>query len=1309
MGVKKIRFDLVERIDWDDALPIGEDTQSIPSFSDQQLLDLTKTHKDPLVIETARDELFHRRSPYRIANENDNVTCQYGRELVIPFPCEGCQHGPRQCDCRMRDRNTTEVLMAMAEDYLNGKLTSMVECESKFTERRISIAPLLDELKYRGIRVLNITAPEEQVLEEENVGKRIVEDVPDVLDYVLTRKVPVTTNVQGRFVYKNLGVQYPVRNILLTVTWYGHHTDGDKFTEKQRTDREGYFSLDSPDGLILSSMKVDIKAGLLMSDTVVFNVSEIRQKDGKMGDVLLTKNYSHLDGLVEALDNLTFDMETVVENTDIKETPQITIGEGDDMFALSPGSIPANYTYKVLHRLISPQLSGIVRDNLLEELLYILFNPYSTRMALDTPIDIERYKEKMKKDPASLAKMGTLGIGYVLSLQQEWRPTNFSLGTLLYSVALAPGEEQRVVVSERTEAYQVTDSESLTTDLSEEYRSNQQSDTDSIFNRSMREFTEGSTSMKSVTKGSSAGLLTSLFMTGSTSRTTTDSESHNYGSRNQMSSLAESFNESISRSAQKERESTRAGIRMATSEESSSVTSKIISNHNHSHALTMQYWEVVRNYMMNTRISDVKMVCYIPFDLIPFLPTDQDHIISPKKLMTTTVERGLNMKPFFYKRYETALNYFDAINSVIPYKYREGLALMKKYAAYPDWDFQKPSSSNAPRTLDLVVKGGILSYHDIGVTLHLKNRKGSIRGTLKEPVPTETHLARNRFDMINTLEVLRKYREQTLNYTFEVPPHIKDDDYDYISLNLTYPRIATYESYRTPEEIEKGKTDAWGPYTLISESYQSIYSIRLTRRELQNIGGPLIKSVSLKKSGDANELICRTPGALASLFVPSKMEELYSTLSYPLFDERPTMSFEELQKIETTFQHIVENTVRYSQAVWGTLTSEERAMLFERYTLALPKPSGVDIGSEVPLTDCIENTVEGFYGNCMIVPFSLPPAMAYEMKTSTKAIQDALYAYHADTFRAPETLISIPAGGMLGEAVLGGSNASEKIDITRFWNWKDSPIDDAPEIDLKKVPDISLLNGATAPSSLLTVKQALSLGLIDPTAMPDIAAELTKEGAAFKNITNMQAVSDHMTAIANKASEERMNTVSKGAIVAKAAMKAAAAAAGGAAAGAAGGLTGGAAGGGALDSVLSAVTGGGSGGGGLDLGSLFSGFAGGGGSGGGLDLGSILGSLTGGGSTGSTGSIVNTVLGALTGNSGVTSLVSSVLGGLGGLGGSDISSMVGSVLGGFNTDSMGSTIGGLVDSLSGGKTGSAGNMIGTIVDSVVKTIGGGGN
>ena len=40
---------------------------------------------------------------------------------------------------------------------------------------------------------------------------------------------------------------------------------------------------------------------------------------------------------------------------------------------------------------------------------------------------------------------------------------------------------------------------------------------------------------------------------------------------------------------------------LATSAEREQMTTKVIANHNHCHALTMQYWEVLRHFAVSAR------------------------------------------------------------------------------------------------------------------------------------------------------------------------------------------------------------------------------------------------------------------------------------------------------------------------------------------------------------------------------------------------------------------------------------------------------------------------------------------------------------------------------------------------------------------------------------------------------------------------------------------------------------------------------------------------------------------------------------
>ena len=50
----------------------------------------------------------------------------------------------------------------------------------------------------------------------------------------------------------------------------------------------------------------------------------------------------------------------------------------------------------------------------------------------------------------------------------------------------------------------------------------------------------------------------------------------------------------------------------------------------------------------------------------------------------------------------------------------------------------------------------------------------------------------------------------------------------------------------------------------------------------------------------------------------------------------PQLAFADLLRIEALLQHVVENTVEYSKAVWQGLTAEERTILLERFTIGVP-------------------------------------------------------------------------------------------------------------------------------------------------------------------------------------------------------------------------------------------------------------------------------------------------------------------------------------------------------------------------------------
>ena len=92
---------------------------------------------------------------------------------------------------------------------------------------------------------------------------------------------------------------------------------------------------------------------------------------------------------------------------------------------------------------------------------------------------------------------------------------------------------------------------------------------------------------------------------------------------------------------------------------------------------------------------------------------------------------------------------------------------------------------------------------------------------------------------------------------------------------------------------------------------------------------------------------------------------------------------------------------------------------------------------------------------------------------------------------------------MLGEAVLGQCPSAEKIDITRFWNWQDSPADTAPAISPVTLPTgaPSLAAGVTAPNSLTNLPSLINNVLSAPAPDTSLLQALSKNASCRQDFS----------------------------------------------------------------------------------------------------------------------------------------------------------------------------------------------------------------
>jgi hypothetical protein len=166
----------------------------------------------------------------------------------------------------------------------------------------------------------------------------------------------------------------------------------------------------------------------------------------------------------------------------------------------------------------------------------------------------------------------------------------------------------------------------------------------------------------------------------------------------------------------------------------------------------------------------------------------------------------------------------------------------------------------------------------------------------------------------------------------------------------------------------------------------------------------------------------------------------------------------ELCCVERLMQHLRHNALHYSRALWLAEDRDERARRLDAYGFELDGVTG-------RLLDFVRNEIVGIIGDYVALPLA-----AQEF---------------ADTLEAPrpvQRIVSMPTRGLFAEAKLGSCNACEEIDVTRFWDWTESPCPDpAPAIE-------AIRPGSRAqPASVSPTTSPPSLGIQTPPGAPEPA------------------------------------------------------------------------------------------------------------------------------------------------------------------------------------------------------------------------------
>jgi hypothetical protein len=776
------------------------------------------------------------------------------------------------------------------------------------------------------------------------------------------------------------------------------------------------------------------------------------------------------------------------------------------------------------------------------------FPPYTDRVPVEQPLSADGFLDQIAgvdttgifTADENVPMAATLGLGYVLWMSQQWTFQGLGLGDLVYSLPLAPGEQTEIAVFERTDTAQVFESESFSEQQAIQQSAVSDTSTAATFNSAFTEAASGGSSFHAESDSWAAGA-SILIASGGAGGSSASGSGNSWmqGQRDSAQNAAQTTHSASENQAAARRSANRTGMRLATATESDSVTTKVVTNHNHTRALTMQYWQVLRMFNVTTAIDGLSLTCLIPMQIVRFMPPGQ-----PQALTEPT---QIGSRALILQRYANIIKHLDVLQAAVPRRFQDGLAVLEQFASDPAATVE-PEGGVAEDVIQFSLTGTFLTAEAISITAVTKRNTrvgpvqlaSSING---QPVviPEDTFVSED--DLLGWLLRQRQASPTTLQGSLALPASMNRAD------------IVGFEITRRWNTIR---------YTLVSPVVSLLTSI-------EGIFGP---SGSAALQNAASEQAGRTtitldPGALEAALggptvsyfgasieeldasgnkLPDPPNETYANdnlsgtvlppqpFPVPALQIAPVLRYNEILQIEKAAQHVVRNTTLYSKAVWMSLTPDERAIMLDGYTIGVP-PDGISDASQlVPLLNCVQNKVLGYFGNSMIMPFLIPQGVADELGVDPAQIQQGLLAYQQATFLPPQSSIALPTQGVLGEGVLGHCPSAEKIDLTRFWNWQDAPADTAPAISPVTVPTAgpSLAAGLTAPNSLgglpsliNNVLQAAppntsllqSLGA-DAAAQKDFSTSLTGAAELAPLVRNAQNQANSARAQALKVTQE---------------------------------------------------------------------------------------------------------------------------------------------------------------------------------------------
>lgn len=709
------------------------------------------------------------------------------------------------------------------------------------------------------------------------------------------------------------------------------------------------------------------------------------------------------------------------------------------------------------------------------ERAYITNHPGRRELSVENSIDWD--------ETPTIYENTTIAHGHILHFKQKWKADGYSLGDLLYSLPLAPCQEKQIAILDWDRSERAGRSENQSVYESLEAEISRDRDISEIISSSFTENINARSTNKTSSTSGGIGAGIGGFISGITfgiaggvshSGASSTSTASQNSARNLSGSSLNRLQDSVSQSASSLRGQRSTVIQTVGQNENVNVQTEVIRNNNHCHAMTVEYFEVLRHYAIEQELVDVQECLFVPLPLSHF-----DH--AKVLRWSNTLRRGI---------YGTKLRRgFDAIERI--------------ETNYANSDF--PVASYCDETIEEFTGNFTISF----------DFKRPYIKTIEEATKTEEYDLSIPFPWFIGKMVFHLEREVPLTEAekdaiFEeqyAPAIVRSfietlqidaiaDNGTEVKLDLDYTVLSTYRK-RAPLQV-----------SIASRSLQNI-----TRRQIKHLrfrantavtasSKIILRSAYLHyRTAHMSEYILRNGSVNNDIINTVEIQGLFSivfktdaALLYTPMNaaEQRNPRKEDREAAAALIAFLNEHLEMSHKLIWGSMDGSRLFGLLDGYIA--PNSGGRSVASVV------ENKIMGIVGNNLI----LKVVPGERLDPVFKAVENLIDFYQPTTKPDPFR-ISVPTKGVYAESVMGRCNSCEEIDDSRHWRFEDVPCGSKPtpigtvSTDSRRA-DPGSLQVKDLPTSIIAMQNAPAAP--DPTGL-NAAFSLLGKSDAFKDMTGL--------------------------------------------------------------------------------------------------------------------------------------------------------------------------------------------------------------